>query len=145
MDPATTSFTPVSAVAGGLLIGLAAALLLLANGRIMGISGIVGGLLGGVRGDGAWRAAFLAGLVAGAFAVTRLLPAAGDVVLDARLPVLIAGGLLVGFGTRLGNGCTSGHGVCGVARGSPRSLAATGAFFAVALATVFLVRHGLAA
>lgn len=133
-------------LAGGTLIGASAALLLLANGRIAGISGILGGLLDGLLGpaarDRAWRAAFLVGLLAGP-ALYRL--AAGhwpDVRVGASWPMLIAAGLLVGFGTRLGSGCTSGHGVCGLARLSPRSLAAVATFMAAAIVTVFLVRHG---
>ncbi|WCS28471.1 YeeE/YedE family protein (plasmid) [Methylobacterium sp. NMS14P] len=138
-------------LAGGALIGASAALLLLANGRIAGISGILGGLLDG-RLDGrlgaaardlAWRAAFLVGLLAGP-ALYRL--AAGqwpDIRVGASWPMLIAAGLLVGFGTRLGSGCTSGHGVCGLARLSPRSLAAVATFMAAAIVTVFLVRHGV--
>ena len=132
---------------GGALIGASAALLLLANGRIAGISGILGGLLDGLLGpaarDWAWRAAFLAGLLAGP-ALYRL--AAGhwpDIRVGASWPMLIAAGLLVGFGTRLGSGCTSGHGVCGLARLSPRSFAAVATFMAAAIVTVFLVRHGV--
>ncbi|ONF46576.1 YeeE/YedE family protein [Methylobacterium radiotolerans] len=142
-------------LAGGALIGASAALLLLANGRIAGISGILGGLLDSLFGrlfdsplgpaarDWAWRAAFLVGLLAGP-ALYRL--AAGhwpDVRAGASWPMLIAAGLLVGYGTRLGSGCTSGHGVCGLARLSPRSLAAVATFMAAAIVTVFLVRHGV--
>ena len=136
-----TTFTPWSALIGGALIGLAAALLVLANGRVMGISGIIGGLLSGSREEFAWRAAFLAGLLLGAFLVLQLHEPGAAVDLAAPWPVLVVAGLAVGFGTRLGNGCTSGHGVCGIARGSPRSLAATLVFFGVALATVFVMRH----
>ena len=136
-----TTFTPGSALIGGALIGLAAAVLVLANGRIMGISGILGGLLSGPREEMLWRAAFLGGLLVGALAATRLFAPGAAVELTAPWPVLAVAGLLVGFGTRLGNGCTSGHGVCGIARGSPRSLAATLVFFCVALATVFVMRH----
>ena len=137
----TTTFTPGSALLGGALIGLAAAVLVIANGRVMGISGILGGLLSTVKEEVAWRVAFLVGLVVGVMVAVRLHAPASQVALDASWPVLVAGGVAVGFGTRLGNGCTSGHGVCGIARGSPRSLAATGVFFAVALATVFVSRH----
>ncbi len=140
-----TSFTPVSALAGGALIGLAAALLLLGNGRVAGISGILGGALIRPREDGGWRLAFLAGLLLGALVVTLAYPPAARVALETPLPLLAAAGVLVGFGTRMGNGCTSGHGVCGVARGSRRSIAATLVFFTVALATVFVTRHGLLA
>jgi hypothetical protein len=136
-----TEFTPLSALAGGALIGLATALLLLANGRIAGISGILGGAAGPADANTGWRVAFIAGLLLGALAVTRLAPATGEVALQASIPILIVGGLLVGIGTRLGNGCTSGHGVCGLARGSRRSIVATAVFFAVALLTVFIVRH----
>ena len=136
------NFTPVSGLIGGLLIGLAAALLLLLNGHISGISGIVGGLLAPKSSDAGWRAAFVAGLLVGAF--TYVL-ATGDlsVSVQASLPVLVAAGLLVGFGARLGSGCTSGHGLCGMARLSKRSIAATSVFFGVAILTVFLVHHAL--
>jgi uncharacterized membrane protein YedE/YeeE len=134
------SFSVWHAVGGGMLIGLAAALLLLFNGRIAGISGIVGGLLRPARGDIAWRLAFLLGLLAAplAYALVAVLPA---VRVEAGSATLIAAGLLVGIGTRYGSGCTSGHGVCGVSRLSPRSLAATAAFMLAGFVTVFLVRH----
>lgn len=134
------SFTPVSSAAGGALIGLAAALFILFNGRIAGISGILGGLLSWPKGDVAWRIAFLGGLVAAPllFGLAAPLPA---VRIDAGLPVLIAAGLLVGLGTRYGAGCTSGHGVCGLSRLSPRSMVATAAFMGAGFATVFLIRH----
>jgi uncharacterized protein len=137
------NFTPVSGLVGGLLIGLAAALLLLLNGRISGISGIVGGLLVRNISEAGWRVAFVAGLLLGALAYVL---ATGDAMLvrvQASLPVLVAAGLLVGFGTRLGSGCTSGHGVCGIARLSKRSIAATAVFFGVAIVTVFLTHHAL--
>ena len=135
-----THFTPWASLAGGILIGIAAAVFILFNGRIAGISGIVGGLLRPARGDILWRLAFLAGLVAAPllYAIARPLP---DVVVDADAGILIAAGLLVGAGTRYGAGCTSGHGVCGIARLSPRSLAATACFMAAGFATVFVVRH----
>jgi len=135
-----THFTPWPALAGGLLIGLAAAAFVLVNGRIAGISGIVGGLLRPVQGDVAWRVAFLAGLVAAplAYALFAPLPA---VRIDAGAGTLAAAGLLVGLGTRYGSGCTSGHGVCGLARLSPRSLVATVSFMAAGFATVFVLRH----
>lgn len=134
-------FTPLSGLVGGLLIGLAVTLLLLLNGRLAGISGIVGGLLTTAgRGDG-WRAAFVAGLLIGALAYVIATGDASSVSVGASLPAVVAGGLLVGFGTRLGSGCTSGHGLCGVARFSGRSVAATTVFFAVAMLTVFLTRH----
>ncbi len=135
------NFTPYSALAGGALIGLAASALLLMNGRIAGISGILGGLLAPARGDIVWRLLFLAGLAGGAL-IYRIVGADGLVVrFDAAYPVIVAGGLLVGFGTIIGGGCTSGHGVCGIARLSPRSLVATLTFLVTGVATVFLVRH----
>ena len=140
-----TDFTPVTGLIGGALIGLAATLFILVNGRIAGISGILGGVLGAPRGDLGWRAAFLAGLVAGPLLVAAVRGAPPEITLQASWPMLIVAGLLVGFGTRLGSGCTSGHGVCGIARGSPRSIWATVAFFAVAAATVFVVRHVIGA
>ena len=124
---------------GGLLIGLAVALMLLLKGRVAGISGIVGGLLTLRAGDAIWRAAFVAGLVLGALAYVATADVPVAVV--APLPAVVAGGLLVGFGTRLGSGCTSGHGLCGVARLSRRSVAATATFFGVAMLTVFLTGH----
>lgn len=132
-------FTPISGFVGGLLIGLAVALVLLLNGRVAGISGIVGGLLTMRTGDTLWRAAFVAGLVLGALGY--LSAADVPVTVLAPLPAILAGGLLVGFGTRLGSGCTSGHGLCGMARRSRRSVVATAVFFGVAMLTVFLTRH----
>ncbi len=137
------NFTPVSGLIGGLLIGLAAALLLLLNGRISGISGIVGGLLVPKSSDAGWRVVFVAGLLLGAFAYMLAAGGTIPVKMQASLPVLVAAGLLVGFGTRLGSGCTSGHGLCGIARLSKRSSAATAMFFGVAILTVFLTRHVL--
>ena len=134
------NFTPLSALIGGALIGGAATLLLMLNGRIAGIAGILGGLLPAEKGDGLWRLLFLAGLVIGAFAHAALSGGA-PLVIDATVPMLIAGGLITGFGARLGGGCTSGHGVCGLGRLSPRSLAATCVFMAATFATVFVVRH----
>lgn len=136
-------FTPWSALAGGLLIGLAAAGFVLLNGRIAGISGILGGVLRPARGDLAWRLAFLAGLVAAplAWQLAAPLPA---LRIGAGKAALVVAGLLVGAGTRYGSGCTSGHGVCGVSRLSPRSLVATLAFMLAGFATVFVVRHLLA-
>jgi len=140
MTIAWTSFTPWLSLAGGLLIGAAAALLVLFNGRIAGISGIVGGLLRPVRGDIDWRVAFVLGLLA-APPAWRAFAAAPRLHVDASTPVLVAAGLLVGVGTRLGSGCTSGHGVCGLSRGSRRSLVATATFMAAGFAVVFVVRH----
>jgi uncharacterized membrane protein YedE/YeeE len=138
-----THFTPVSALAGGLLIGLSAAWLILVDGRVLGAAGVLGGLLPPRAGDWAWRVALIAGLIA-APALAQLFLRATPPQIDADVATLIAGGLLVGFGTRLGAGCTSGHGVCGVARLSPRSVAATAAFMAAGFVTVFIVRHVIA-
>jgi uncharacterized membrane protein YedE/YeeE len=136
-------FTPLGAAIGGALIGLSAALLLALNGRIAGVSGIVGALLPPQRGDVLWRVLFVLGLVLGAW----LFVAAGGSVRGYRVeapPLLVAvAGVLVGFGTRLGSGCTSGHGICGIARLSPRSLVAVAVFMLSAMLTVFLVRHVL--
>jgi uncharacterized membrane protein YedE/YeeE len=135
-------FSPWTALAGGLLIGLAASAFVLLNGRIAGISGILGGLLRPARGDVAWRLAFLGGLVLAPLAWTLFarLPA---VRIDAGEGTLAAAGLLVGLGTRYGAGCTSGHGVCGLSRLSPRSLVATAAFMLGGFLTVFVVRSWL--
>ena len=137
------AFTPWTALAGGLLIGLAAALFLLLNGRVAGISGIVGGLLRPVRGDIGWRVAFVTGLI-GAPLLYGLVAALPAPRIDAGLGTLAVAGLLVGVGTRYGGGCTSGHGVCGLSRLSPRSLAATLAFMGAGFATVFVLRHVIA-
>jgi len=130
-------------LAGGMLIGLSSTLLLLMNGRIAGISGIAGGMLQRPKRGMAWRAAFLVGLLAGPLLFTALAGHWPTVQVLASMPVLVAAGLLVGFGTRLGSGCTSGHGVSGLARLSPRSIAAVATFMTFAIATVFLVRHVL--
>ncbi|MGK5066809.1 YeeE/YedE family protein [Janthinobacterium sp. RT4P48] len=140
MNIAWQHFTPWSALAGGMLIGLAAALLILFNGRIAGISGIVGGLLRPRQGDLGWRIAFLAGLI-GTPLLWQLWLALPAVRIDAGAPALVAAGLLVGVGVRYGAGCTSGHGVCGLSRWSPRSLAATCVFMAAGFLTVYLLRH----
>ena len=134
-------FTPVSALVGGAMIGTSAALFLLLNGRIAGISGILGGLLAPPSRDTGWRAAFVAGLVVAQLAYAGLGGSLPPVTVGASFPLLVLAGLLVGFGSRLGAGCTSGHGVCGIGRGSPRSLAATGTFMAVAVLTVLVMRH----
>ncbi len=138
------NFTPYSALSGGILIGLAAVLLLVCNGRIAGISGIMGGLLTLPKlEEWSWRIAFLVGIVSGAFLFHLIKP-------DLYLPrenfpiwLLALGGFLVGFGTRMGNGCTSGHAVCGIARGSIRSIVATLTFMASGFLTVYLIRHVL--
>ncbi len=134
------AFTPWASLAGGVLIGVAAALLALLNGRIAGISGIVGGLLAPRPHETSWRLAFVLGLIASP-AVYALLTTVPDLRVSASGPVLVVAGLLVGLGTRYGSGCTSGHGVCGLSRRSPRSLAATVAFMAAGFLTVFIVRH----
>ena len=133
------AFSPWSALAGGVVIGLAVALLALANGRVAGISGIVGGLIGGAS-DRAWRVAFVLGLVVAPLAWMLVAPLP-PIRVDAGWPMLVIAGLLVGAGTRYGAGCTSGHGVCGVSRLSPRSLVATAAFMAAGFATVYVARH----
>ncbi|HAK63941.1 MAG: YeeE/YedE family protein [Pseudomonadota bacterium] len=136
------NFTPFSALAGGGLIGLAAVLLMLFLGRIAGVSGIAGGLLRPVGGDWLWRLAFVLGLVAGPFAYQALGGALPEVQFPVAQPLgLIVAGLLVGFGTRLGGGCTSGHGVCGISRLSLRSVTATGVFMFTGFTSVFIIRH----
>lgn len=134
-----------AALAGGALIGLAAALMLAVNGRILGVSGIAAGLVaaGTAGGERLLRAAFLIGMLAGGFAIGQFFPQALPGALTSNHLVLGLAGLAVGFGTRLGGGCTSGHGVCGMARLSPRSLVATVVFMAVGILTVFVIRHVL--
>jgi len=127
----------VSALFGGVAIGLAVAMLLFFNGRVAGVSGIVGGIVVPRPGETSWRVAFAAGLVAGGLAARIVAPRTLGTT-DAPLAVLAIAGVLVGFGTRLGAGCTSGHGVCGVSRGSPRSILATIVFMAIAGAVVFI-------
>lgn len=135
------SFTPWASLAGGALIGLAAALFALANGRIAGISGILGGLLQrDGRADAGWRAAFVIGVVAAPI-LWRAAGALPPIDIDTGWTTLVGAGLLVGVGTRYGSGCTSGHGVCGVSRLSPRSIAATLTFMLAGFATVYVVRH----
>ena len=137
------NFTPVPAFTGGLLIGAAAALLMLFNGRIAGVSGILGELVDRSASDRVWRLYFLAGLVGSAAVYGLMVPGSAGIALTGSIPVLILGGLIVGYGTRLGGGCTSGHGVCGMARLSYRSITATATFMAVAAVTVFVVRHAI--
>ncbi len=133
-------FTPWSSLAGGVLIGIATALFLLFNGRIAGISGILGGLLRPVAGDIGWRMAFVSGLLIASlvYGLAATLP---TVHIDADMTTLVVAGLLVGVGTRYGSGCTSGHGVCGLSRLSPRSMVATATFMLAGFVTVFIVRH----
>lgn len=137
------NFTPWASLAGGVLLGVASALFILLNGRVLGISGIVGGLLSPKAGDIGWRVALIAGLLA-APAVYALIAPAGFITaprIDAGFSLVVLAGLLVGIGTRYGSGCTSGHGVCGLSRLSPRSLVATLAFMGTGFVTVFVIRH----
>ena len=135
------TFTPVSALAGGALIGAAATMLLYANGRIAGVSGILFGLLSPTRADSLWRIAFVVGVIGGAGLFGVVTGGNAPIAITSSSPLLIAGGLLVGAGTMAGHGCTSGHGVCGIGRLSGRSIAATAMFMATAAVTVFVVRH----
>lgn len=134
------SFTPVSAFIGGLIIGLATALLLLIAGRIAGISGIVGGLIELRRGDFAWRAAFVSGLVLAPW-LWHWLGEWPPVRIETGHAALVLAGLAVGIGTRYGSGCTSGHGVCGLSRLSPRSMMATVLFMVMGMVVVYVARH----
>ncbi|BEP96384.1 YeeE/YedE family protein [Acidovorax sp. A79] len=136
-------FTPWSALAGGILLGLAAAGFVLFNGRVLGISGIVGGLLRPRSGDIAWRIALVLGLLAAPALYRGVVGASQGPRIDASWAMVVLAGLLVGLGTRYGGGCTSGHGVCGLARLSPRSLVATLAFMGTGFASVFVIRHVL--
>ena len=134
------AFTPWHALMGGALVGTAAALFVLLNGRIAGISGVLGGLLRPVKGDVAWRAAFVIGLIVAPL-IYLLFGSPPKPRIDADYGSILLAGLLVGVGTRYGAGCTSGHGVCGLSRLSPRSLVATVAFMAAGFVTVFAIRH----
>jgi uncharacterized protein len=136
----TANFTPGLSLLGGVLAGIASALFILNNGRIAGISGILGGLLNPRKDDIMWRIAFLLGLIA-APTVTFMFMPAPEVTIEAETATLIIAGILVGVGTRYGSGCTSGHGICGLSRLSPRSLIATLAFMAAGMAVVFVMRH----
>jgi len=137
------NFTPWLSLGGGILLGIASAVFILINGRILGISGILGGLLAPKTGDIGWRVAFVLGMLAAPVTLSLLTP--DDFLsaprIEAGYVLIVIAGLLVGYGTRLGSGCTSGHGVCGLSRLSPRSLVATGIFMAAGFATVFLIRH----
>ena len=139
------NFTPLASLFGGILLGVASAFYILVNGRVLGISGILGGLLPPKLGDVGWRIAFLLGMLAAPLVYRLLAPA--DFVqaprIDAGFATIVGAGLLVGLGTRYGSGCTSGHGVCGLSRLSPRSLVATLAFMGAGFAMVFVVRHVL--
>ena len=134
------NFTPWASLIGGLIIGLATVLFLMFNGRIAGISGIVGGLLNLKRDDISWRIAFIAGLVLSPLVFGLVFPMP-KVQIDASYPLLVLAGLLVGVGTRYGSGCTSGHGVCGLSRRSPRSMVATIVFILTGFVTVYIIRH----
>ena len=137
------NFTPWMSLSGGVLLGIASAMFILLNGRILGISGIVGGLLPPRAGDRGWRIAFLAGMAAAPLVYLWLAPT--EMIqaprIDAGYALIVVAGLLVGFGTRYGSGCTSGHGVCGLSRMSPRSLVATVSFMAAGFLVVFVARH----
>ena len=135
------NFTPYTALAGGILIGLSVTMMLLFNGRVTGISGIVSELLAPKPGEWLWRLVFLIGMMAGAFLFVIVFPASFTPRTDFPLGLLVIGGFLVGFGTRMGSGCTSGHGICGIARLSPRSIVATVAFMFSGGITVYVLRH----
>ena len=141
-----TDFTPITSLAGGALIGLSAVLLMLLVGRIAGATGILAGLLFPADAqDRAWRAAMIAGMVTAPFLLFAMGNPAPAIIVEASTPLVAVGGVIVGVGVTLGAGCTSGHGICGLARFSPRSLAAVLTFMAVAVATVYINRHILAA
>jgi uncharacterized membrane protein YedE/YeeE len=137
------NFTPVASLIGGILIGLSASAMLLFSGKIAGISGIVGGLVELKKNDVLWRAAFVAGLLMGGFILRLLAPHLLQVAVVRSWGALLLAGLMVGFGARLGNGCTSGHGVCGISRFSPRSIIATVIFIVVGAAGVYVVNRVL--
>ncbi|TXI83060.1 MAG: YeeE/YedE family protein [Cupriavidus sp.] len=137
-------FTPLASLIGGLLLGLSASMFILVNGRVLGISGIVGGMLRPRAGDVGWRLSFMLGMLAAPL-LYRLLAGPLTATVDASWSIVILAGLLVGVGTRYGAGCTSGHGVCGLSRLSPRSLVATLAFMGAGFVVVFLLRHALVA
>lgn len=140
------NFTPLASLVGGALIGLSAVVLMLLNGRIAGISGITAGMFSGMGAtpDRGWRIAFVAGIIIAPLSIMLVNDARPAMTFVAPMPVMILAGLLVGFGTVIGNGCTSGHGICGISRLSLRSIIATAVFMAVAIATTFIVRHVIA-
>jgi uncharacterized membrane protein YedE/YeeE len=135
------NFTPVSATIGGMLIGISAIWLMASAGRIAGISGILGGIIKGTQSDRLWRFNFLLGLMAGPFLVWLFRPQSLSTEFPTSGPILIIAAILVGLGTQIGSGCTSGHGVCGNARFSLRSLIATMSFMVTGIVTVFIFRH----
>jgi uncharacterized membrane protein YedE/YeeE len=137
------NFTPIPSLIGGILIGLSAATMLLMNGKIAGISGIFAGLLRPIKGDTLWKSCFVAGLVAGGMLLKVFLPTAYKFGVVRPYGMLVVAGFLVGFGTRLGNGCTSGHGICGISRLSPRSMVATATFITTGAIVVYFVNHVL--
>jgi hypothetical protein len=139
--PEIVNFTPGPAFLGGALIGLSAVVVLLLNGKVAGISGIYGRLFSPTTADRPWRAWFVVGLLAGGALATGVRPELDAFQLEAGLPQLLAAGFLVGLGTRLGGGCTSGHGVCGASRGSKRSITATIVFMVAGFATVYVTHH----
>ncbi|MBW4973059.1 YeeE/YedE family protein [Roseovarius mucosus] len=146
MTGTETEFTPLMSFAGGVLIGLSAVLLMFFQGRIMGATGILSGLIaGGVPGDKIWRAAMVVGMIAGPLLVLGLTGQMPAVEVPISLPMILIGGFIVGIGVTFGSGCTSGHGVCGLARLSPRSFVATLTFMVVAFATVYVLRHVIGA
>jgi uncharacterized membrane protein YedE/YeeE len=134
-------FTPLASLIGGMLIGLSASMLLLFNGKIAGISGIIAGTLSPAKNDTLWRIVFVAGLLVGGFLLRLLSPQTFAIGITRSWSALVVAGLLVGFGTRLGNGCTSGHGVCGLSRFSQRSLIATVTFIATGTLTIYIINH----
>jgi uncharacterized membrane protein YedE/YeeE len=138
-----THFTPWASLTGGVLLGIASALFILLNGRILGISGILGGLLPAKTGDASWRITFMLGLIVSPLVMKAIAPA--ELLhaprIEANTVMVVIAGLLVGLGTRYGSGCTSGHGVCGLSRLSPRSMVATGLFMAAGFVTVYVLKH----
>ncbi len=137
------NFTPIASLLGGVLIGFAALILLAFNGHIAGVTGVARGVLTPKQNDTLWRVVFLLGLVVGPFVFQAVSGETIASTITSSTPILVIGGLLVGFGTSMGNGCTSGHGICGLGRISKRSMAATGAFMATAIVTVYMMRHVL--
>lgn len=135
------NFTPVASLVGGVLIGIAAVAMLLFNARIAGISGIFGGLLHAKRGDTLWRGLFVLGLILGGILLRVYYPESLEFKVERSTASIIVAGFLVGFGARLGNGCTSGHGVCGIGRLAPRSIAAAGVFMTAGAATAIIINH----